>query len=114
MRSDAIKKGPRRAPARAMLRATGLDDEALARPMVAVIGTFTDVMPCTMHLRELAGHAAAGVREAGGTPFEFGTVAVSDGIAMSPVGPLLQKLTGLLDVRAAHSGHGPCSDRPRP
>lgn len=69
-----------------MLRATGLDDEALQRPMVAVVSTFTDVMPCTMHLRELAAHAADGVREAGGTPVEFGTVAVSDGIAMGTDG----------------------------
>jgi len=69
-----------------MLRATGMDDEALARPMVAVISTFTDVMPCTMHLRDLAEHAATGVREAGGTPVQFGTIAVSDGIAMGTPG----------------------------
>ena len=69
-----------------MLRATGLDDEALERPMIAVISTFTDVMPCTMHLRELAEAACGGVREGGGTPVQFHTIAVSDGIAMGTPG----------------------------
>ena len=61
MRSNAIKQGPARAPARAMLRATGLDDAAIARPLVAVVHTWTDVSPCNLTLRELAQHVREGV-----------------------------------------------------
>lgn len=86
MRSDAIKKGPARAPARAMLKATGLSDADLERPLVAVVGTFTDVMPCNMHLRDLAEDVKRGIRAAGGTPVEFNTIAVSDGISMGSDG----------------------------
>ena len=75
-----------RAPARAMLRATGLDDEALSRPFVAVVNTHTDVTPCNMHLKELGEHVKRGIRDAGGTPIEFNTIAVSDGISMGTEG----------------------------
>jgi dihydroxy-acid dehydratase len=86
MRSDQIKSGPDRAPARAMLRATGLDDAAIARPLVAVVHTWSNVSPCNLNLRELAVEAAAGIRAAGGTPIEFNTIAVTDGIAMGTSG----------------------------
>src|SRR5205085_7464405 len=86
LNSDAIKFGPARAPARAMLRATGLDDAAIARPLVAIVHTYSDVSPCNLGLRELAKHAADGVRAAGGTPLEFNTIAVTDGIAMGTSG----------------------------
>ncbi len=86
MRSDALKKGLSRAPARAMLRATGLDDAALDKPLVAVISTWTDVMPCNLHLRALAEDVCTGVRAAGATPVQFNTIAVSDGIAMGTDG----------------------------
>jgi dihydroxy-acid dehydratase len=86
MRSDLIKSGPDRAPARAMLRATGLDDAAIARPLVAVVHTWSNVSPCNLNLRELAVEAAAGIRAAGGTPVEFNTIAVTDGIAMGTPG----------------------------
>lgn len=86
MRSDLIKTGPDRAPARAMLRATGLDDEAIARPLVAVVHTWSNVSPCNLNLRELAEHVADGIRAAGGTPVEFNTIAVTDGIAMGTPG----------------------------
>jgi dihydroxy-acid dehydratase len=86
LRSDAIKTGPDRAPARAMLRATGLDDEAIARPMVAIVHSWSNVSPCNLNLRELAEAAAEGVRAAGGTPVEFNTIAVTDGIAMGTTG----------------------------
>lgn len=86
MRSDSLKKGPSRAPARAMLKATGLTDADLERPLVAVIGTHTDVMPCNLHLRALAEEVKRGVRAAGGTPVEFTTIAVSDGITMGTEG----------------------------
>jgi dihydroxy-acid dehydratase len=85
-RSDAIKAGPHRAPARAMLRATGLDDEALSKPMIAVLNTWSEVTPCNMHLRELADPLKQGIRDAGGTPIEFNTVVVSDGISMGTEG----------------------------
>ncbi|EQD64634.1 Dihydroxy-acid and 6-phosphogluconate dehydratase [mine drainage metagenome] len=86
LRSDAIKTGPDRAPARAMLRATGLDDAALARPLVAVVHTWSNVSPCNLNLRDLAAAAAEGIRAAGGTPVEFNTIAVTDGIAMGSSG----------------------------
>ncbi|QOW22572.1 MULTISPECIES: dihydroxy-acid dehydratase [Lysobacteraceae] len=86
MRSNAIKSGPAHAPARAMLRATGMDDAAIAKPLVAVVHTWTDVSPCNINLRDLARHAADGVREGGGTPVEFNTIAVTDGIAMGSDG----------------------------
>jgi dihydroxy-acid dehydratase len=86
MRSDAIKTGPDRAPARAMLRATGLDDEAIAKPMIAVVHTWSNISPCNLNLRELAEHTSAGIRAAGGTPIEFNTIAVTDGIAMGTSG----------------------------
>ena len=86
MRSDAIKTGPDRAPARAMLHATGLDAEAIARPLVAVVHTWSNISPCNLNLRELAEAASAGIRAAGGTPIEFNTIAVTDGIAMGTSG----------------------------
>jgi dihydroxy-acid dehydratase len=69
-----------------MLKATGLSNADLEKPLVAVVSTFTDVMPCTHHLRELAARVKDGVRAAGGTPFEFGTIAVSDGESMGTEG----------------------------
>jgi dihydroxy-acid dehydratase len=86
MQSDAIKKGPSRAPARAMLKATGLTDADLARPLVAVANTWTEVTPCNFHLRKLAEHVKAGIRAAGGTPIEFDTITISDGITMGTEG----------------------------
>lgn len=86
LRSDAMKSGPDRAPARAMLYATGLDDEAIAKPMIGVVHTWSNVSPCNLNLRELAEHTSAGIRAAGGTPIEFNTIAVTDGIAMGTTG----------------------------
>ena len=86
MRSDALLKGINRAPARAMLKATGLKDADLAKPLIAVANTWTDATPCNMHLRELAVHVKEGIRAAGGTPIEFNTVVVSDGISMGTEG----------------------------
>ncbi|TBR36110.1 MULTISPECIES: dihydroxy-acid dehydratase [Dyella] len=86
MRSDLIKSGPDRAPARAMMRATGLDDADIAKPLVAVVHTWSNVSPCNLNLRELAEHVSAGIRAAGGTPIEFNTIAVTDGIAMGTPG----------------------------
>uniref|UniRef100_A0A8J8AZK4 Dihydroxy-acid dehydratase n=1 Tax=Coralloluteibacterium stylophorae TaxID=1776034 RepID=A0A8J8AZK4_9GAMM len=108
MNSDAIKSGPARAPARAMLRATGLDDAAIARPMIAVVHTWSDVSPCNLTLRELAQHAKDGIRAAGGTPVEFNTIAVTDGIAMGSDGmraSLASRETIADSIELAVSGH---------
>ncbi len=86
MQSDAIKKGISRAPARAMLKATGLTDADLARPLVAIANTWTEVTPCNFHLRQLAERVKEGVRAAGGTPIEFDTITISDGITMGTEG----------------------------
>jgi dihydroxy-acid dehydratase len=84
--SDAIKKGINRAPARAMLKATGLNDADLEKPLIAVANTWTDATPCNLHLRELGAKVKEGIRAAGGTPIEFNTVVVSDGISMGTEG----------------------------
>ena len=81
-----FRDDPTRAPARAMLRATGLTDEDFDKPTVAVVNTWTEVTPCNMHLRELGELVKAGIREAGGVPVEFNTIAVSDGICMGTPG----------------------------
>jgi dihydroxy-acid dehydratase len=86
VRSDALLKGINRAPARAMLKATGLKDADLDKPLIAVANTWTDATPCNMHLRDLAVHVKEGIRAAGGTPIEFNTIVVSDGISMGTEG----------------------------
>ena len=86
MRSDKIKSGPSRAPARAMLKGAGFTDADLERPFVGVANTWTEVTPCNVHLRALAESVKAGIRAAGGTPIEFNTIAVSDGITMGTEG----------------------------
>jgi len=78
--------GPGRAPARAMLTAVGFTDDDLSRPLVGVANTWIEVMPCNYHLRRLSEKVKAGIRAAGGTPIEYNTIAVSDGIAMGTEG----------------------------
>ena len=85
-RSHEITDGPERAPARAMLRAMGLTDEDLSKPFVGVANTASDITPCNVHLDKIAARVKAGVRKAGGVPFEFGTITVSDGISMGTEG----------------------------
>ena len=85
-RSAAITEGPHRAAARAMLKAVGFDDEALRKPIVGVANTWIEIGPCNYHLRDLAEHVKAGIREAGATPMEFNTVSISDGITMGSPG----------------------------
>src|SRR5262249_7546276 len=85
-RSRLITDGPDRAPARAMFKAIGLTDEDLAKPIVGVANTWIEVMPCNFHLRRLSAKVKEGIRAAGGTPIEFNTVAVSDGISMGTEG----------------------------
>ncbi|MBD0280791.1 MAG: dihydroxy-acid dehydratase [Thermoleophilaceae bacterium] len=85
-RSRVILDGPDRAGARAYLKGIGFDDEALSRPIVGIANTWTETMPCNFHLRRLAERVKEGVRVAGGTPMEFNTVAISDGITMGTEG----------------------------
>jgi len=85
-RSAALLQGADRAPARAMLKAVGFSDDDLSRPLVGVANTWIEVMPCNMHLRQMAEHVKEGIRAAGGTPIEFNTIAVSDGISMGTEG----------------------------
>jgi dihydroxy-acid dehydratase len=84
--SGGITDGPSRAPARAMLHAVGFTDADLARPLIGVANTWIEIGPCNYHLRDLAVAVKAGIRAAGGTPMEFNTVSISDGITMGSAG----------------------------
>lgn len=84
--SAAITDGPSRSPARAMLKAVGFTDEDLRRPIIGIANTWTEIGPCNFHLRELAAEVKRGIRAAGGTPMEFNTVSISDGITMGAEG----------------------------
>ena len=85
-RSKTLVDGPARAGARAMMRAVGYKTEDFARPLVGVAHSWIEIMPCNFNHRQLAEWVKEGIREAGGTPVEFGTIAVSDGIAMGTEG----------------------------
>jgi dihydroxy-acid dehydratase len=85
-RSHALTDGANRAGARAMLRASGLQDEDFKKPLIGVANTWIEIGPCNYHLRELAQHVKEGIRAAGGTPLEFNTVSISDGITMGTAG----------------------------
>ena len=85
-KSNAIVDGPSRAAARAMLRATGMDDKNFEGPIIAVFNTWTNMGPCNMNLDKLAVPVRAGIRAAGGTPVDFNSIAVSDGITMGSEG----------------------------
>jgi dihydroxy-acid dehydratase len=85
-RSAAVFDGPERAAARAYMKGIGFDDETLRRPTVGIANTWIEAMPCNYHLRDLAEAVKEGVREAGATPMEFNTVAISDGITMGTEG----------------------------
>ena len=85
-RSRPLTEGPERAPARAYLHGIGFDAEALSKPIIGVASTWTETMPCNFGLRALAAKVKDGIRAAGGTPMEFNTVAISDGITMGTSG----------------------------
>jgi dihydroxy-acid dehydratase len=85
-RSSVITDGPDRAPTRAMLKAAGFSDDDLRRPIVGVANTWIEIGPCNFHLRRLAAKVKEGIRAAGGTPMEFNTVSISDGISMGVEG----------------------------
>jgi dihydroxy-acid dehydratase len=107
--SAAVTDGPDRAAARAYLRAVGLSEADIARPLVAVANTWIETMPCNFHLRELAGYVKQGIREAGGTPMELNTIAVSDGVAMGTEGmrcSLVSRDVIVDSIELAVVGHG--------
>jgi dihydroxy-acid dehydratase len=85
-RSRTITDGRDRAGARSMLKAIGFTDQDLARPIVGIANTWIETMPCNFHLRRLAAKVKEGVRAAGGTPMEFNTIAISDGVTMGTEG----------------------------
>ncbi|VVB51356.1 Dihydroxy-acid dehydratase [uncultured archaeon] len=86
MRSDNIKKGLERAPHRSLLKAVGLTDEEMSLPFIGVVNSWNEVIPGHIHLDKLAEAVKAGIRMAGGVPFEFNTIGVCDGIAMGHTG----------------------------
>ena len=86
LNSYTITQGRDRAPARSMLKAIGFTDEDLKKPIIGVANTWIETMPCNYNLRELATHVKAGIRAAGGTPMEYNTVAISDGVTMGTEG----------------------------
>jgi dihydroxy-acid dehydratase len=86
LNSHHLLVGPGRAPARAMLKAVGFTDQDLSRPLIGVANTWIEIMPCNFHLRRLSERVKAGIRAAGGTPIEYNTIAVSDGISMGTEG----------------------------
>src|SRR5213596_2608106 len=84
--SAALTDGPDRAGARAMLKAIGFTDEDLAKPLVGVATTWIETMPCNFNQRRLAGFVKEGIRASGGTPMEFNTISISDGVSMGTEG----------------------------
>lgn len=86
MRSDNMKAGPTRAPHRSLLKALGLTDAEIGRPFVAVVNSWSDYIPGHTHLRDISEAVKAGIRNAGGVPFEFNTIGVCDGLSMNHVG----------------------------
>jgi dihydroxy-acid dehydratase len=86
MRSDTVKKGYEKAPHRALLRATGLQDEDFNKPFVAIVNSYVDIVPGHVHLQDFGKIVKDAIRAAGGVPFEFNTIGVDDGIAMGHAG----------------------------
>ncbi len=86
MRSDQIKKGTEKAPHRALLKSLGLEDNDIAKPLIGIANSYTNIVPGHIHLRTIGEAVKEGILAAGGTPFEFSTIAVCDGIAMGHEG----------------------------
>ena len=99
--SHALTDGPDRAPARAMLKAIGFTDDDLARPLVGVATTWIETMPCNFNQRRLAEFVKEGIRAGGGTPMEFNTIAVSDGVSMGTEGMKASLISREVIVREA-------------
>jgi len=121
VRSDEVKRGVERAPHRSLLRALGVTDAEMERRFIGVANAFSEVVPGHLHLRQVVDAVKAGVRMAGGTPFEFGTIGICDGIAMNHQGMLYSLPSRELvadSVEAMALGHAfdalvlvPCCDK---
>lgn len=86
MKSDAVKRGIEKAPHRALFKSLGLDDDDIAKPLIGIANSYTNIVPGHIHLRTIGEAVKEGILSAGGTPFEFNTIAVCDGIAMGHEG----------------------------
>ena len=86
MKSDSVKRGIEKAPHRALFKSLGLDDDDIAKPLIGIANSYTNIVPGHIHLRTLGEAVKEGILSAGGTPFEFNTIAVCDGIAMGHEG----------------------------
>lgn len=86
MNSDNVKKGIERAPHRSLMKATGLTQKEIERPLIGVVNSFNEIVPGHAHLNDIARAVKYGVLSAGGTPMEFNTIGVCDGIAMGHSG----------------------------
>ena len=86
MKSDIVKKGIEKAPHRALFKAMGYTDEEIRRPLIGVVNSRNEIVPGHIHLDRIAEAVKAGIRMAGGTPVEFGSIGVCDGIAMGHLG----------------------------
>ena len=86
MRSDIMKKGPERAPQRSLLKAAGYSDNEIRKPLIGIVNSFNEIVPGHVHLERISRAAKDGVLAAGGTPMEFNTIAVCDGLAMGHEG----------------------------
>ena len=84
--SNALTEGPSRAAARSYFRGIGFSKDDLHKPIIGIANTWTEVGPCNFHLRQVAEAVKEGIREAGGTPMEFNTVTIHDGITMGTQG----------------------------
>src|SRR5256712_14059177 len=107
-RSKVLIDGPDRAGARSMMRAVGYKDQDFQRPLVGVAHSWIEIMPCNFNHRQLAAWVKEGIREAGGTPGEFSTISVSDGIAMGTEGmkaSLISRVVGADSIELVTRGH---------
>jgi len=86
LKSDAVKKGIEKAPHRALFKSLGLEDDDIAKPLIGIANSYTNIVPGHIHLRTIGEAVKEGILSAGGTPFEFNTIAVCDGIAMGHEG----------------------------
>src|SRR5512134_3105948 len=96
MRSDTVKKGYEKAPHRALLRATGLQDEDFNKPFIAIVNSYVDIVPGHVHLQEFGKLVKDAVRAAGGVQFEFNTIGVDDGMTMGHKGMMCSLLSRVL------------------
>ena len=106
--SAAITDGVDRAGARSMLKAVGFTDDDLARPLIGVATTWIETMPCNLNQRALVPHVKRGIRAAGGTPMEFNTISVSDGVTMGTEGmkgPLVSREVIADSIELVARGH---------